>query len=142
MKNLYFSQFLKQFLLFWTGAVGYYSLEVIFRGFSHFSMAICGGICFLFIYFIFERYPHMNRVKKCLLGAAFITLAELITGCIVNLALGLNVWSYYHMPLNLLGQICLPFSVLWFLLCFPLLYLCGIFKDKVFSSPMFQIIDK
>lgn len=27
-----------------------------------------------------------------------------------------NVWDYSNMPFNLLGQICLPFTVIWFFL--------------------------
>ena len=44
-----------------------------------------------------------------------VTGIEFVSGCIVNLWLGWNVWDYSHMPFNLLGQICLPFSLLWVL---------------------------
>ena len=30
--------------------------------------------------------------------------------------LGLHIWDYSSLPFNLLGQICLPFTVLWFFL--------------------------
>ena len=48
------------------------------------------------------------------IGSTIITVLEFITGCIVNLWLGWNVWDYSNLPLNLLGQICLPFSTLWY----------------------------
>ena len=48
------------------------------------------------------------------IGSTIITVLEFITGCIVNLWLGWNVWDYSNLPLNLLGQICLPFSILWY----------------------------
>lgn len=57
---------------------------------------------------------------KCLLGALIITAVELIFGVIFNIKYNMGVWDYSNMPLNLLGQICLPFSVLWFGLCFVL----------------------
>ena len=47
-------------------------------------------------------------------GAAAVTLLELATGLIVNRWLGWNVWDYSDMPLNFMGQICLPFTLLWF----------------------------
>ena len=34
------------------------------------------------------------------------------------------------MPLNFLGQICLPFSAVWFILYFPAEYLCLALKRK------------
>lgn len=53
------------------------------------------------------------------MGTVFITGVEFIFGCIFNISLGMNVRNYDNMPFNLLGQICLPFSLLWLLLCIP-----------------------
>lgn len=50
------------------------------------------------------------------IGAVIITVLEFICGCIVNLALGWNVWDYSNTPLNILGQVCLPFTIIWFLI--------------------------
>ena len=47
-----------------------------------------------------------------------ITVTELITGLILNVWLGLNVWNYSGLPFNFMGQICLQFSALWFVLSF------------------------
>ncbi len=58
---------------------------------------------------------------KCAFGSAVITLVELLTGAVVNLWLRLQVWDYSEMPLNLWGQICLPFSAVWFFLTLPIL---------------------
>ena len=138
MKNTISIRFFKQFLLFASGASGYYLIEVLFRGYSHYSMALCGGICLCLIYFVFERFPTCPLIMKCLLGSLIITSAEFITGCIVNLAFHLDVWDYSEMPLNLLGQICLPFSVIWFLFCFPIAFLCFVFREKVFTCPVFR----
>ena len=43
----------------------------------------------------------------------------------VNLALEWKVWDYSHTPLNLWGQICLPFSLLWFAVCIPVCAVCS-----------------
>ena len=48
-----------------------------------------------------------------LIGSGIITVLEFLTGVLVNIVLHLNVWDYSNMPLNVLGQICLPFSLLW-----------------------------
>lgn len=56
--------------------------------------------------------------KQMLLGSVIITLLEFVCGCIVNLLLHWNVWDYSNLPFNILGQICLPFSILWFFISF------------------------
>lgn len=48
----------------------------------------------------------------------------MLVGVADNLILHWNVWDYTDMPLNLYGQICLPFTILWFFLCIPALWLC------------------
>lgn len=50
------------------------------------------------------------------IGACFITAMELVSGLILNVWLGLGIWDYSAIPLNFMGQICLPFSILWVLL--------------------------
>ena len=138
MKNAKSNRFFKEFLLFMTGASGYYLIELLYRGFSHYSMALCGGICLSLIYKIFEKLPSAPLIAKCAIGCLIITSAEFLTGCIVNLAFHLDVWDYSHLPFNLLGQICLPFSIIWFLFCFPIAFLCYIFREKVFTCPVFR----
>ena len=32
------------------GSIGYRMIEVLWRGRTHWTMGICGGVCFLFIY--------------------------------------------------------------------------------------------
>lgn len=45
-----------------------------------------------------------------------ITATEFIAGCILNLWLGLGIWDYSNVPFNILGQVCLAFSGVWFAL--------------------------
>jgi len=111
--------------LFFVGGLGYYTLEIIFRGYSHWSMALCGGICMLSIYHINKKMKRQKIVFRALAGAGIITIVEFICGCVVNLALGWRVWDYSHLPMNLMGQICFPFTALWFLLCLPVCCVCG-----------------
>ena len=99
------------FLTFLTGAVIYYSIEMLWRGRSHWSMAVAGGICFYLIYLMYRIFPSMPIVLGCIWGGVIITAVELGAGEIVNLRLGWNVWDYSQMPLNYKGQICLLFSL-------------------------------
>ena len=120
-----------------TGGAGYYSLEILFRGYSHWSMAVCGGLCLLTIYRLSDKLKKRPLYVKAALGALIITAVEFVAGCIVNLTLGWNVWDYSALPFNILGQICLPFTLLWFLLCLPVCPFCSIIKKKVFcDNPM------
>ena len=101
--------------LFIIGGLVYILMEIMWRGFSHWTMFILGGICFLIIGAINE-YTGKDTplLPQMLLGAVVITSLEFITGCIVNLHLGWNVWDYSDKCGNILGQICPAASILWF----------------------------
>ncbi len=108
----------KYWILFSLGGIAYLLIELMWRGYSHWSMFILGGICFVAIGLLNEVLPtDFPLVWQALLGALLITTLEFIAGCILNLWLGLNVWDYSNMPLNLMGQVCLPYFILWFALC-------------------------
>lgn len=111
------ARFLKHLFLFSFGGIAYIIIELLFRGYSHWSMFGLGGLCFLIIGFLNEKNSrNFPLVPQMLIGAVIITVLEFISGCILNLWLHLNVWDYRAMPLNLLGQISLPFTIIWFLL--------------------------
>jgi len=48
-----------------------------------------------------------------IIGSVIVTVLEFITGLIVNVWLCWDVWDYSDLPFNIMGQICLPFSILW-----------------------------
>lgn len=102
-------------LFFACGCVLYPSLEVLFRGYTHPSMALAGGACAGLIYWgnaLFAQKPFLFRT---LLGAGVILLVEFILGVVFNIFLGLGVWDYSDRPPHLLGQICLRYALLWVL---------------------------
>lgn len=106
--------FNKYLILFDTGGLLYVLLELLWRGWSHWSMFILGGICFIALGLINEVFPwDMPLWKQMLAGACIVTVLEFITGCIVNLWLGWDVWDYSKMPGNILGQVCPQFFVVW-----------------------------
>ncbi len=110
-------------LLFLIGAAGYPLLELLWRGRTHPSMALVGGLCFLCIFLINTHFTHLSLPFRALLCAGVITGAELLSGIVLNLFLGLGVWDYSAQPLHLFGQICPAYSVLWFLLSLVLLFI-------------------
>lgn len=108
---------LKLMILFIIGAFTYMGIEIAFRGFTHWTMGIVGGLCFVLIGGLNEFYGwEMPFWKQCLIGAIIVTTLELAAGLLLNEVLGLGIWDYSAMPLNFMGQICLPFSIAWFFL--------------------------
>lgn len=109
------NQILKHLCLGITGGLMYTLIEILWRGYSHWTMFLLGGICFVCIGLINEIIPwDMVLSKQMFIGAILITLLEFITGCIVNLYLKWDVWDYSNLPFNLYGQICVPFMIAWY----------------------------
>lgn len=105
--------FKKYALLFFIGAAGYAAIETIWRGYTHWSMVIAGGICFILFSLVAKRMKGRSIFLKAAVCALCITAVEFIFGLIFNVALKMNVWDYSDMPLNILGQICPTFTLLW-----------------------------
>lgn len=114
----------KDAVLFAVGGTTYGLMEVLWRQRTHWSMVLTGGACFLTLYKLYRKFPRMSLLKRCVIGSLIITSAEFAVGCIVNLWLLWDVWDYRNMPLNLMGQVCVPFSILWGLFCVPISFLC------------------
>ncbi len=105
---------LKHAVLTLCGGCVYFLIEMAWRGHSHWTMAVLGGVCFVLIGDINEFIPwNMPLVLQGAIGSGTVTILELVSGIILNLWLGLGIWDYSNMPFNFLGQICLPFSLLW-----------------------------
>ena len=102
------------------GGLIYSIIEILYRGYTHWTMVIVGGLAFYLIGCINEYIEwDMPLYRQMAIGMAIITLLEFAAGIIVNLILGWSVWDYSNVPLNILGQICLPFCIIWFFLSFP-----------------------
>lgn len=108
--------FIKYLILLLVGGTAYYYIEILARGFSHWTMFIVGGICFILIGIINEITPKMSLLKQMLLSAAIITVVEFIAGCILNIWLEMNIWDYTDEIGNIFGQICPKHTCYWFLL--------------------------
>lgn len=97
--------------MFFLGGAGYVGLELLWRGRSHISMFLAGGICFLLLGKLSEVKPRLPLALRCLVGAGIITVVELAAGLLANRSY--QVWDYRHMPFNFHGQVCLVYSLLW-----------------------------
>lgn len=111
MKNL-----INYLILLLTGGALYYCIELMARGFSHWTMLFVGGICFILIGIINEIMPKIPLVWQMILSAVIITAVEFVSGCILNIWLGLDIWDYSDETFNLIGQISLKHSIYWFFL--------------------------
>ena len=111
--------------VFGIGAAGYGVVEILWRGYTHWTMVLTGGICLSCIYFSERCHCSAPIWKRCLVGSLVISLSEILVGFVVNMVLGWGVWDYSSLPMNLFGQICALYSTLWFLLCLPVTQLCA-----------------
>lgn len=115
MKNLI--KLLRPLILFNIGGLLYILIELLWREYSHWTMFFVGGICFVLIGLINELFTfNIPLITQMTISSVLITLIEFISGCIINIRFNLNVWDYSNMPFNILGQICIPFMILWFFL--------------------------
>lgn len=96
----------------------YTNIEMIYRGCSHPSMIIVGGLSGALAGIINDITPKMKMYKQCLLSAVIITAIEYVSGYILNIKLHLNIWDYSNLKYNLNGQISLVFSLVWIFLSY------------------------
>lgn len=104
-------KFWKQAVLFYLGGCAYMGLELLWRGRSHGSMFIAGGICFLLIGQLNRLLRHIPLALRAVAGAGIVTAVELCIGLLVNR--NYEVWDYRGQAGNFLGQICPMFTALW-----------------------------
>ena len=105
--------------LFLAGALGYGGIEVLVRGWTHWTMLLAGGLCLVGLEALDRRLAALPLVVRCGAGALLITGVELAAGLVCNRLLHWGVWDYSGEWGNLWGQVCPRFSLYWFLLCLP-----------------------
>lgn len=104
----------KEAILFAVGGVIYAGVEILWRGYTHWTMAMLGGILFVLIGGLNNWLPwEMSLVLQGTVGAVLVTAVELIAGLILNRWMGLGIWDYSNLPWNFMGQICLQFFLAW-----------------------------
>ena len=118
------------FIVFSFGSILYGLVEVIFRGHTHWTMLLLGGIAVCVLYFLNMILKKLNIFFRCLVGSAVISLMEFLCGYFVNIRLHMKVWDYSGIRFNILGQICPKYILAWFLLCVPAYFLSDLIRKK------------
>ena len=99
-------------------------------------MFVLGGICFVFFdiqgKMLKWQDPMWRQILRCVV---FVTAMEFITGIIVNKWCHLNVWDYSGLPFQVLGQICLPFMIIFSGLCAIGIVLSGYLSYWLYGGP-------
>ena len=120
--------------LFLLGGAAYMMIELLWRRRTHWSMGVLGGLAFLLLFLVFSRIGAGRFIVKGAIGAVLITALEFLTGAVVNVKYGWNVWDYSALRFNLYGQVCLLYSALWFLLSIGIALIVQAAAPLVFSS--------
>lgn len=121
----------ENFIIFNLSGFCYICIEMAWRGYSNWTMFFTGGICFLILVKFLQIIENRSLLEKCVFSALIITTVEFLVGCIVNILFKMNVWDYSNMHFNVLGQVCLLYSVLWGILSIPIVYLIKGKKVKI-----------
>ena len=95
----------KVFFLFLAGAMVYGIIEILWRGRTHWTMAVLGGICFVICGGVNEYLSwETPLLLQCLICAILITAAELAAGMVLNVRMGLAIWDYSELPFQYQGR--------------------------------------
>lgn len=125
----------KDLILICTMGDIYMVLEGLWRGWTNISMLVVGGLCAFLIGKLNEHPTFYNRkmIVQCFLGTFITLFVEFISGMILNVWLKFHIWDYNNTWGNICGQICLPYTLLWFIL----MPLC-IFTDDYLRYKLFH----
>lgn len=113
----------------------YFSLEGIFRFWTHGFMIIIGGLCGLIIDSLFdiERFYKLKMWQICIIGLIVIWSIEYSSGYILN-QFGLELWKYTDFG-NINGYISIPFGLIVFTPLIPFcIWLGDYLKYKFFGQ--------
>lgn len=128
----------KECVIFYIGGMFYCLTELLWRGWTHGSMFLLGAVCFWTVTALGRHY-RISVLAQMAIGALIVTFFEFWTGILVNRVMHLNVWSYSAVPMNFMGQICLPFTLLWFPLCGIAIVCEKYLRYALFHGPKPQI---
>lgn len=85
---------MKRILTIWaTLGAAYVVFETLFRGYSHPSMFVVGGLCGVLVGAINQnpRFYRAPVIVQSVIGAVIVLAVEFISGCVLNLWLG---WAF------------------------------------------------
>lgn len=128
--------------IFMTGGMIYYFMEIITRGYSHYSMIVCGGFATLLCGGLNQVFNEMSILAQMILSSVIISELEFVTGYVVNIILRYDVWDYSNLPFNLMGQICVQYSMLWMFLSVFIIFVDDYIRCRLFGEerPVYHLI--
>lgn len=93
----------------------YYGIEILYRGYSHWTMAVLAGIIAILIGGLNDTFSYeMPFDLQIIIGTCFATVFEGIAGVILNIFLGLGIWDYSNLwGTFFFGQCNIFFCVAW-----------------------------
>lgn len=127
---------IKHVVLFVVFGLIYYGIELWVRnGQSHIAMIAVGGICGVVVGLINEDFDYdMPLLWQMFIGAFCITVIEFVSGLILNVWLGLDIWNYSLKPFNILGIVCFENSIYWYFLSGVAIVLDDVIRWKWFGE--------
>ena len=106
---------LERMSIFLLGGGGYLAIELAWRGTSHWTMFLAGGICLCFLQWLATRRLALPLAAGA--GAMGTSTLEVLIGLICRDFLHVAVWDYSNEWGNLAGLICPRYCFYWFVLC-------------------------
>lgn len=136
----------RKLIMFAVGYCLYITIEVTWRCYSFPLMGLVGGCIMLILDAINNKISwDVELPVYGLVGSAAATGFELVIG-LASKFLGLKqMWDYSTMPLNYMGVICAPFSLIWFFLCILGTFLADAINYYVFEEepvPYYRLFGK
>lgn len=135
MKNIC-KHIFRLFVLWLVLGMCYAQVELFWRGHTYLSMTFVGGLAGLCIGLLNQHPSFFDRKmwQQSLIGTIITLFIEYWSGYILNIRLHLKIWDYSSLPLNLNGQICAGYALLWFLLMPVAIYTDDWLRYKLFSE--------
>ncbi len=134
-------RFGKLLILWFVMGEQYFVLEALWRLFTrgeraHPAMLIVGGFCIVAIGAINQtpRFYKLPVLLQSVIGSLITLVIEFVSGCVLNLWMGLNIWDYSHLWGNLYGQICIVFALVWLVLMPTAIWMEDAFRYYVWGE--------
>lgn len=110
----------------------YYMIEILFRGWSHWSMFVLTGFLGVFCIDSINNTLSFDcdYIVQILISTILCTIGEGISGIILNVWLQLNVWDYSKMTFGtfFFGQCNVLFCFAWMLIISIIIFYCDAYN--------------
>lgn len=125
---------LERMALFVLGGCGYQWVELAWRGTTHWTMFLAGGVCLCLLQLLSARRLPLPAAAG--VGAVGASGLELIIGIVSRRVLHVVVWDYSAEWGNLAGLVCPRYSFYWFVLCGWVILVLRV-TEKVTQHPVY-----